>query len=490
MSLLQKQYLLSILVIFLPLTTFTQSDGFPVVNFPFKGAGLGLALPKLLVDEDENIYVVSIGTEGSQIDPPDTIGAIIYIDFAKYDNKGKLLWTRQKIELDYPYVNSSPFVPKGPRPRQVLMKDSLIHISGIIIGTRPGAWFSHTLNLDGNPIDTSFVTIEDGFSISLGDLFVGNETFLLLRLRETSQLNNSKVNLYKKTGKIYHLVRTYEGEDLIYASRIFFFSEDEFYSHSGLFRSPDMKYHIYKHNIEGDIIAHFEDDFSGRLNHIVGDTVFFYYEDYNVFHNDQFTGDKKYYDDYVPPMPAGNIDRPDIADFIRATDGSIMAVGDTYLGQDFVFSFMHRIAPDGNSEYAWIYDPQVVPLNSLSSIVEIKSGYVIAGTRLDQEYGYYMALIDKEGYLVSTTDHKVPDSRIQVLLYPNPCVDELFLEIEDIFEGRINIFDLQGRHIHQQKVSGPKTTILTSNLPPGMYILKWQSVKDHAWVSKKFLKME
>jgi hypothetical protein len=60
-----------------------------------------------------------------------------------------------------------------------------------------------------------------------------------------------------------------------------------------------------------------------------------------------------------------------------------------------------------------------------------------------------------------------------VKYYPNPVDQELTIEFEQEFTGRVEMLDMNGRILLQQRRSNSlRTTLNTSDLPPGTYLLK------------------
>jgi len=67
----------------------------------------------------------------------------------------------------------------------------------------------------------------------------------------------------------------------------------------------------------------------------------------------------------------------------------------------------------------------------------------------------------------------------QVKYYPNPVDQELHLEFEKAFSGTLELLDMNGRVLIQQKRSYKlRTTLNTSSLLPGAYLLKMTSDQD------------
>ncbi|WP_264522375.1 T9SS type A sorting domain-containing protein [Flavobacterium sp. N1994] len=74
----------------------------------------------------------------------------------------------------------------------------------------------------------------------------------------------------------------------------------------------------------------------------------------------------------------------------------------------------------------------------------------------------------------------------QVSLYPNPASTFITIELKDITASNVNILDMNGRIIYSENIIENNTTINTSNLETGIYLI--QIATDKGTVSKKILK--
>lgn len=75
---------------------------------------------------------------------------------------------------------------------------------------------------------------------------------------------------------------------------------------------------------------------------------------------------------------------------------------------------------------------------------------------------------------VVTNTIEINGQLIEVLVFPNPSVDQLTLTLEGILINEVTyeLYDLQGRRIANQPVNSDKTDIDVSYLPPATYFLK------------------
>ncbi len=61
-----------------------------------------------------------------------------------------------------------------------------------------------------------------------------------------------------------------------------------------------------------------------------------------------------------------------------------------------------------------------------------------------------------------------------VTAYPNPTTDYLTLEVEDFEISSLNfqMYDIQGKVLQSEKITGSRTSIVMSNLEPATYFVK------------------
>jgi hypothetical protein len=59
-----------------------------------------------------------------------------------------------------------------------------------------------------------------------------------------------------------------------------------------------------------------------------------------------------------------------------------------------------------------------------------------------------------------------------VVIYPNPVDDVLYVRYENSALEKVEIFDAKGRLLLQQKITGQLEAIHVSSLPAGVYVLK------------------
>jgi len=84
---------------------------------------------------------------------------------------------------------------------------------------------------------------------------------------------------------------------------------------------------------------------------------------------------------------------------------------------------------------------------------------------------------------VETTLRLLSDHSINI--YPNPFNQTLSIEMEEnIRNGEVKIYDLVGKEVLKQKLTDIKTTVNTSTLENGIYVLKVVSSEGNMFVGK------
>jgi hypothetical protein len=77
------------------------------------------------------------------------------------------------------------------------------------------------------------------------------------------------------------------------------------------------------------------------------------------------------------------------------------------------------------------------------------------------------------------------DINNRVALYPNPTQNELFIDLKNLINTRLTVFDIYGKTIINQPLNSTNV-INTSNLAKGMYLFKITS--DEGSVTTKVIK--
>ncbi len=74
-----------------------------------------------------------------------------------------------------------------------------------------------------------------------------------------------------------------------------------------------------------------------------------------------------------------------------------------------------------------------------------------------------------------------------ISLYPNPVRQTLHLDLSNVEEGNISIFNMQGQLLHTQEVSHqPTLTVEVGHLPKGVYFCRYNHVEKTETI--KFIK--
>ena len=111
------------------------------------------------------------------------------------------------------------------------------------------------------------------------------------------------------------------------------------------------------------------------------------------------------------------------------------------------------IIPAGTHTYKWQY---------------AKDSYMSGGSD--------MAMIDNISFPCLSKTTGINDfSTEDIVAYPNPTTDDIQIimpEIENLSNIQLQLFDLSGRLLQQERPSSSNTTLSLNNLAQGIYILK------------------
>jgi hypothetical protein len=75
---------------------------------------------------------------------------------------------------------------------------------------------------------------------------------------------------------------------------------------------------------------------------------------------------------------------------------------------------------------------------------------------------------------VVTTIEKAKGINLSISAYPNPTIDYLTLEVKDFELSTLNfqLYDMSGKRLQSEKITGTQTSITMSNLVPATYFVK------------------
>jgi len=60
----------------------------------------------------------------------------------------------------------------------------------------------------------------------------------------------------------------------------------------------------------------------------------------------------------------------------------------------------------------------------------------------------------------------------QIAIYPNPASDQLYIQLQNLRGEQVEIFNISGQRVKQERVQGDQVRIDTKNLRPGLYTVK------------------
>lgn len=462
---------LTFYLLFHPGSILGQLDSWPVVEIPSGCAGIGF-----LVDPEDNIY--TLGRNGHiEYITQDSHISFGYFNLCKFNSNGELIAKLDTIDFDN--FNNAHLRHKGPhRSAGIQYHNNKIYIYGIMMSPEIPTAFVYILNAHTfEEVDLHFLEIPDVDEISVNS---GNRLWIheneILNLYVVISANDQRI--YKIEGN--HIQLTYKFGFPNLQNRGSFLLNGELYTGRGFMGTT-----ISKRDHMGGVITTYEFPYTASYLYNEDGIVNLYYRDFMTFTEEGFQYPYFSRDDFNPPLCNSCYT---FIDFVRADDGSFLALGYGYLFNNTVTA-LHRFFEDGTTDYAFLYDPFYFPMTDPFGIEKISKGFIIAGGI--EGSGAYLTLIDHEGFLISNTEDRPSQARIQLLLYPNPVLSQLFMELEegDFQTGVIEIYNISGSLVHRQHVNSFKTIIDVNKLSAGTFILRYISDYDQSTITGKFVKI-
>ena len=183
-------------------------------------------------------------------------------------------------------------------------------------------------------------------------------------------------------------------------------------------------------------------------------------------------------------------------DMVMGPDGYLYVTGQIY--EEVMWGRIFKIDP-ANGDVIWqardtgLWRENWGSRNVMEGITVLPSGSVVAvgytWAGLGVERGFVIKAT-KDGCIdtlctTSTIDEFLADQSKKVKVYPNPTTDYLIFEIdEDLYDTRVEIFDLHGRMLQHQKMRpGVQAVMLDEGrYTPGIYV--WRIVTEQGGLVK------
>lgn len=454
---------------------YSQLDSWPVVRVPDGCGGRGF-----IIDGEDNIYTIGRSSNLEYI-TRDSFISFGYLEICKFNSKGQLEIHKAYIDLDN--FNNHHLQRKGPHHSVgIHHHDNKIYVHGKMVSPEiPTAFVyiadAHTLE----EVATYFIEIPDVEEISVSN---GTRLWIhengILNLYVTISIDDQRI--YKIEDN--NIQMTYQFGFPNGQNMGSFLLNGELYTGRNFY---DVT--ISKRDKMGGVISTYEfPSFSGKFLHNEDGVVSIYSPDLLTFTEEGFQPPYFRQEDFNPPLCTSCYT---FIDFVRADDGSYMALGYGDLF-NLPVTALHRFFEDGTTDYAFLYDPFYFPLDGQIGIGKISKGFVINGYGgFGESAGGYLTLIDKEGYLITATDERPHQARIPLLLYPNPVISQLIMELDEgnFHSGTLEVYIISGQMVHRQEVADFKTVIDVDGLAAGTYILRYISDLDGTQLSGKFVKV-
>ncbi|GEM_PF-7012385 len=454
---------------------YSQLDSWPVVSINETGN-----FRNFVIDEAENIYTLSRDGR-TEFVTQDSFISFRWFTIFKHNSKGELQTIKDTIDLGN--YNNQDLRHKGPTAFTMYYHNNKIYVTGIMRRPVVPTAFVYILNATTlEEVTTHFIEIPDVEEIS--GLSSGAQLWIhengILNLYVTISINDQRI--YKIEDD--DIKMTYQFGFSNFQNIGSFLLNGELYT-----GRSDVT--ITKRDHRGGVIITYDFPYSGhgRFLHNEDGVVSIYSPDLLTFTEEGFQQPYFRQEDFNPPLCTSCYT---FIDFVRADDGSFLALGYGELINNFVTA-LHRFYDDGTTDYAFLYDPFYFSMDDPRQIEKISKGFVIAGCNNlnGPNPGCFLTLIDDEGYLITTTEEPPPQSKIPLLLYPNPVISELIMELDegDFHSGTLEVYNISGQLVHRQEIADFKTVIDVDGLAAGTYILRYISDRDGTQLSGKFVKV-
>jgi hypothetical protein len=169
-------------------------------------------------------------------------------------------------------------------------------------------------------------------------------------------------------------------------------------------------------------------------------------------------------------------------DLQSTSDGNYIVTGRSAFEATVGGCFIYKFAPNG--EGIWRHLDNCAPVEDceqyLGGVAELPSGSIVAAGYVEnfaegKAYGLLIKL-DKNGCIDTlcsgTTGTYDVELASKIKIYPNPSTD--IITISNPIGDVIEIFDMTGRLIRSEQVSGDTQTISLQGIPTGAYVVRMQ----------------
>ena len=180
--------------------------------------------------------------------------------------------------------------------------------------------------------------------------------------------------------------------------------------------------------------------------------------------------------DWLTPVAFGICD----AQLCRDNTGNVLWNASTMSGGSFTATYYGNTAHDSTS----LFD---LTLN-LMSATSVGTHYVTVNL-MDLGAGHYTKTITFVINKIPTAVPTLPASTSDVVLYPNPAVNELNVVYDAAADVKnIAVYNIIGKVMTVYKVSGSSANLNLENVPAGIYFVRLYNNEGHVVATKKFTK--
>ena len=125
--------------------------------------------------------------------------------------------------------------------------------------------------------------------------------------------------------------------------------------------------------------------------------------------------------------------------------------------------------------------------------VSSTSGQIITGTISNSDLTITQGFEQPESNLISSIEeHPFYDAKFNLRLFPNPTVQEFYLDVssDKTLTMQISLFSPSGKRVlHESKGSNSVVRIDVSHLPPATYVLRISDSKGLPFIQKSIVKL-
>jgi len=154
---------------------------------------------------------------------------------------------------------------------------------------------------------------------------------------------------------------------------------------------------------------------------------------------------------------------------IITNENQVVESGQIFTGPGTGNVILHCLSMDGDSLWTHLYGNRQT--NPWDLILAGDNGFVLTGG-METVYDQYKPYLLKTDMMGLLTGLKKIGDNTDIVVYPNPAVDEVFFLTPGIQKGTITIFDSKGRICTELPIQGEQTSWPCTFFPKGLYLYR------------------